>query len=290
MNRSNISDSDLDNLLKESFRDDLPSEAAARMNRQFLNLKRTFDHPESLARRDRWVWMRGLFRKEILTVVSAVMLILGLVMHLSGAPGALAYSIERLKVAITVSENLNRAVSMNCTILKPEAGGEDTSYHVLWRANGDTRMDMVSAGGTQTIWIADETISFAGSDGGLIRSMPLKTLAPGPVWQPAMDFRTPALIAIKMEDQFRLMQLGERSGVGLREFLIIGRENGQVIEMTIDTSTYLPKVLKKYVLDSSKTNGDRVSLMEVRFYWNQPIPDELFVSGLSAGKGQIDPQ
>jgi hypothetical protein len=212
------------------------------------------------------------------------MLILGVVMHLSGSQSALAHSIEQLKVIVTVSVSLNRAAFMDCTVLKPEAGGENTSYHVLWRANGDARVDMVSAGGAQMIWISNETISFVDSDGGAVRSMPIKTMTPGPVWQPALEFMTPTLLAKHMEEQYGLMQTGERSGAGSDEFLIVGREDRQVVEITADARTYLPKVLKKYALDSGRTNGDRVCLMEVRFHWNQPIPGELFVPGPLAGK------
>jgi len=282
MNRSSISEPDLDKLLKQALKDDLPPEAEARMNRQFLNLKRTLGKPESLAQADEWPWMHGLFRKDILAVASAVVLILGLVMQLSGSQTALAHSIEKLKVIVTVSMSLNRAVFMDCTVMKPETGGENTSYHVLWRANGDARVDMV--GRAQTIWISDETISFADSDGASIRSMPLKTIAPGPVWQPAMEFRTPALLAEHMEERYGLMQTGERSGAGPGEFLIVGREGRQAVEISIDARTYLPKVLKKYELDSGRTNGDRICLMEVRFRWNQPISGELFVPGPLAGK------
>jgi hypothetical protein len=279
MNRSNIPEPDLDKLLEEALKDDLPPEAEARMNRQFLDLKRTLGRPESLAEADEWLWMHGLFRKEILAFASAVLLILGVVMHLSGAQSALAHSIEQLKVIVTVSLSLNRAVFMDCIVLKPGAGSENTSYHVLWRANGDARVDMVSAGGAQTIWISDETISFAGSDGGSIRSMPLKTIAPGPVWQPAMEFRTPALLVKHMEERYGLMQTGERRGSGSGEFLVTGREDRQAVEITIDARTYLPKVLKKYALDSGRTNGERDCIMEVRFLWNRPISPELFVPG-----------
>jgi hypothetical protein len=283
MNKSNIPEPDLDRLLRQALKDDLPPEAEARMNRQFLGLKRTLGRPESLTDADEWPW-HGLFRKEILAVASAVMLILGTVMHLSGSQSALAHSIEQLKVIVTVTMSLNRAASMDCTVLKPEAGGENTSYHVLWRANGDARVDMVSAGGAQTIWISDETLSFAGANGGSIRSIPLQTMVPGPVWQPAMEFRTPRQLAKCMEEQYGLMQTGDRSGGGSGEFLITGRDDGQAVEITVDAKTFLPKALKKFALDSGRTNGDRVCLMEVQFHWNQPIPGELFFPGPLAAK------
>jgi len=229
-------------------------------------------------------WAQGAFRKEILAFATAVMLILGGVMQLSGKQSALAHLIEQLKVIVTVSMSLNRAAFMDCTVLKPGAGGENSSYHVLWRAPGDARMDMGSADGAQTIWISNETISLADSDGGAVRSMPIKTMTPIPVWQPALEFMTPTLLAKHMEEQYGLMQIGERSGAGSDEFLIVGQKDRQVVAITVDARTYLPKVLKKYALDSGRTNGERDCLMEVCFLWNQPISHELFVPGPLGGK------
>jgi len=276
MNRPDIREPDICELLKQVLKDDLPPEAEARMGQQFLDLERTLNWHGSSAEAER-PWMHWPLRRGILAFGSAAMLILGIVMQLNGSPRALAHSVEQLKVIVTVSMSLNRAAFMDCTVVKPEAGGENTSYHVLWRANGDARMDMVSAGVVQTIWISDGTISFADSDEGSIRSVPLKTIAPGPAWQPAMEFRTPALLAKLMEERYGLMQTGERRGAGSDEFLIVGKEDRQVVEITVDARTYLPKLLKKCAPDSGRTNGGRICPMEVRFHWNQPISGELFV-------------
>jgi len=297
MNKTNRPKPDLDKLLKQAFKDNLSPEAAAAMNRQFLELKRRLDRTENAAeggngtRRgvvywpDRWLQTRMAFRQDIFAFASAVMLIMGVVMHLSGSQSALADSIEQLKVMVTISASLNRAASMDCIILKPETEVGNTSYHVFWRrVDGGARVDMVSPGGAQTIWLSGETISFSGSDGGSIRSMPLRTIAPEPVWQPAMEFRSPALLTKHMEERYGLMKTGGRRAAGSGEFLIIGREGSQAVEMTVDAKTYLPKVLKKYALDSGRTNGNRVCLMEARFHWNPSIPGELFVPGQSAEK------
>ena len=80
------------------------------------------------------------------------------------------------------------------------------------------------------------------------------------------------------------MQTGERSSTASGEFLITGREDGQAVEIIVDAISYLPKVLKKYALDSGRTNGSRLCLMEVQFHWNQTMPDLLFVPGSLATK------
>jgi hypothetical protein len=43
-------------------------------------------------------------------------------------------------------------------------------------------------------------------------------------------------------------------------------------------------VLKKFALNSGRTNGEKICLMEVRFLWNQPVSPELFVPGPLTGK------
>jgi hypothetical protein len=284
MNNSNKPEADLDSLVPRILKDDLPPEVEARMRRQFLNLERELDKPQSLVEASVWDWMHGLFRKEILAIVSAVLLLLGAVMHLGESQSVLAHSIERLKVVTAVSARLNRVVFMDCTVLNPSAEGGGTSYRVRWRADGEARVDQVTEGGAQTIWMSDESISFAGSGGSPLRSVPLQSMVPGPVWQPALEFRTPALLAKHMGARDGLMQAGERTGAGAGEFQVVGREDRQTFVITVDAETYLPKLLKKYAPESGRARDERDCLLEVKFCWDQPIPDTLFTPGISAGK------
>jgi hypothetical protein len=181
-----------------------------------------------------------------------------------------------LKVIVTVSFALNRASSMDCTVLKPGDEDERASYDVRWRATGDVRVDMDSADGVQTLWISNETVSIAGPGAGDVRSMSINTMTPGPVWRPALEFMSPKILAKHMQEHYGLMLSGGRAGAGTNKFLIVGREGGQDVEVTVDAKTYLPEVLKKYSHDSDRTNRVRNCIMEARFLWNQPIPAELF--------------
>ena len=284
MNKNITPEPDLDNLLKRTLKDDLPSDAEARMNRQLLRFKRTLDRTERLPEPNEWLWIRGSFRKEILAVASAAMIILGLVMQLSSSQSVLAHSIEQLRVLVTVSAGLKRAAFMDCAVLKPGAGGEQTSYRVQWRSSGDVRIDMDSADGAQTLWISNETISFSGPDGGVVRSLPINTMTPGPVWQPALQVMTPKLLAERMEREYGSMQTRGMSLAGSDEFLLVGQEDGQDIEISIDAKTYLPKALRRYALEPGGTSGGRNCVMEVRFLWNQPISPGLFIPGPLATK------
>ena len=267
MDKTNIPEPDLDNLLKQTLKDDLPPEAEARMKQHFLNLKRNLDQLEEPAEQDtRWQWVRRAFPKEVLAFASAIMLILVSVIYLSGDQSALANSISRLKVIIDISARLNRTTSMDCSVLKSGAGGENSYYRIRWGASDITRVDRESNDGVQqTLWISNTAVP------------------PDPVWQPAMEFLTPTILARHVEGPYGLMQAGLRDAAGPDEFLLVGRENQQAIEIAIDKRTYLPKTLRKYLPDSG-TGEARNCVLEVRFLWNRAIPEELLIPRPAAGK------
>jgi hypothetical protein len=275
MNKAKIPEPDLDNFLKQTLGDDIPPEAAARMNRHFLRLKSTFDRIEAPVESDRWLRARGIVRQEVLAFASAIMLIAGGVMHLCGNQSVLAHSIERLKMVVTVSAGLRQATSMDCTVRIQGEDRDQSSYRVRWGATGVTRVDIGSTGREErTLWVPDETVSMFPYARMAVHSTGIATMPRDPVWRPAQEFLTPAMLAQNMEKRYGLMHAERRETDGRDEFLLVGQENQQVIEIAIDARTYLPKKLKKYPLDSSQTGDARTGFEEVRFEWNQPISQE----------------
>ena len=183
-------------------------------------------------------------------------------MHFHGDQSVLANSIGRFKVVTTVSDSLYRATSMDCTVLIPGTGNKVSTYRVRWRIKGATRMDMKSSDGTEhTLWTSD----------------PAKP--PSFIWQPAMELMTPTVLARNMEQRYRLMKTMRQDGAESSEFLLVGSEDQQRIEIAVDGRTYLPKTLIKYSQDSGQTNEDGKCLIEARFKWNQPIARDLLVPG-----------
>jgi len=240
---------------------------------------------EDLHWTDRWLRACGAFRHEALAVASALMLIIGVGIQLGGSQSVLADSIERLTVMAAVSGSLHRATSMDCTVMKAGAANKNSQYRVRWKSVDATRIDMNSAYGTeQTLWISEGTVSVADYANGTVRSTAIEALPRE--WQSPMELLTPAILAQHME-KFGLRQAERKDGAGLDEFLLIGEENQQMIEIAIDARTTLPKTLKRYLPDFMRTGKEKDYLEEVRFQWNMPIAGELFVPGTSAVKRQI---
>ncbi len=222
---------------------------------------------ESPAQPDEWRWLRWAFRKEVLAFGSLVMLILGGVLHLGSSQTALAYSMARLKMVVTVSAGLYRATSMDCSVLIPGAGDVNSSYRIRWSAAGTARVDTNSISRAESLWISNTAARL------------------DPKWQPAMEFLTPAVVARNIEGRYRLTQAG-RPGGGPYEFQLSGQEDRQTVEIAVDERTFLPKVLKKYARDPSWRGKDCV--LEVRFLWNEPIAHELLVPGSTTGNSRND--
>ncbi len=208
-------------------------------------------------------------RRLAVAFTAAVVLILASIVLLSEKQSVLANSISRLKVIMDVSAALNRATSMDCILLKPEAGSEDSSYHLRWNAKGITRVDRESTRGVrQTLWISNTTVP------------------PDAVWQPAMEFLTPAIVARHVEGSSAFMQTGRWDGAEPDEFMLVRRERQQVIEIAIDNRTYLPKMLRKYSPET-ESGEMRKCVLEVQFSWNRPVPGDLLIPRPAAGKRQL---
>jgi hypothetical protein len=248
MNRT--TDSELDILVNRTLKGDLAPEVEARMNRHFLDLRRSLDmHAPKAPKGALTLSLSVIFQKRILVFASIIMLLLGGVMHLSGTKSAVAGSILRLKVVDPISEVLINAASMDCA-LQVADGGTGRLFRVRWVQGSMTRVDIASANNAEhTFWISNEAIA---ADSAL---------------QPALEFLTPATLARNLEERYRVAQVWTREASS--EFLLVGEENQQVVEIAVDQKTYLPKTLKKYAANSSRT------LMEVRFIWNQPIAADL---------------
>ena len=225
-----------------------------------------------------------MFRQEVLAFAAAVMLIAGGVMHLSGNQSVLAHSIERLKIVVTVSAGLRRATSMDCTVRVRGVQRDQSSYRVRWGETGVTRVDLNATGrGERTLWVQDETVSMAPYARMAVHSAATVTMPRDPVWQPALEFLTPGILAQHVETRYGLIQAERRDRAGQDELLLVGQENQQVIEITVDARTYLPIKLKRYSPASNKTGDAQPGFEEVWFQWNQPMPPELIVPKSPAG-------
>lgn len=273
-------------ITKELGRYRLASPSPGLHERVMLAAREAWTNSESgLSWTDRWMRTCGEFRQEILAIASACMLILGVVMQLGGSQSALADSVERLTVMAAVSGSLHRATSMDCTVTKPGAADERVQYRLRWNAAGVTRVEMTSAHDTeQILWIYNGTVSAVDDEGGTVSSTSITDMPSS--WKAPLEFQTPATIAQHME-RLGLRQADDQDSAQPGELVLVGQENQRVVEIAINSRTALPIALKKFLPAYVGTGKGLAGFEEVRFQWNNAIPQELFIPDLSAIKKQV---
>jgi hypothetical protein len=216
----------------------------------------------------------------MLAFVSVILLILGAGMQLAESQSVLADSIERLTIMAAVSESLNRATSMDCTVIKRGTCEAGSRYRIRWDKAGITRVDIDSIHhASHALWISDEAgLNAVPKDGP--KGSPLTSTMPSECQLPG-EFLTPAALARQME-RYGLTQDKRLDDAQPNELQLSGRDGSLAVTLFIDAMTGLPKKLKKYRTASTQTSKSQYCSEEVQFQWNEPIPRELFVHGMSA--------
>jgi len=282
---------DLDRLLKQVLKDDLPSETEFRMKKRLAAFRSA---PESsddtkAAQGRRWrilppVFAQrhapvGVFRKEVLACLSAAMLVAGVVIHLGGYQSLLANSISLLKMSVSLTEQLRLARSMDCVIRMPALGSSAPRYRIRWVRDGHTRMDVESPRGLErTLWIFQGNVTAFSYESGLSSATP-----PGPdLQEPLPALVSPNDLARRISETWELQPENKRHISS--SLVFIDHRDGATIEVYFDKSSYLPVSLNRKPPKADGKGGPGGVATTAVFIWNQPIEPELLVPSLKSGR------
>jgi hypothetical protein len=287
MSADRQNDHDVDKLLRRVLRDDLPSEAEFRMRKRLAVLRRALESPgDSHAARsaeswrhtpvfEQWRPWRWLFRKEVLAYASAVMLAAGAVIHLGGYHSLLADSISLLKTSISLTEQMRLAGTMDCVINMPAAGTQVTTYHIRWVREGGTRVDVEFPRGIdETLWIIQGRVTIANTAVGSLK--PAANPVPD-LQEPVRALLAPADLARKLDGSWQLQPEKQHNPDRL---VFVDRQDRAVIEVHLDTKTFLPISLSRKPPEAGGRGGTGGVATTAEFTWNQPVAPDLMVPRL----------
>ena len=105
-------------------------------------------------------------------------------------------------------------------------------------------------------------------------------------WQPPMEFLTPAILAQHME-RYGLTQAERQRAAQPGELRLVGQERSAGYRNVRRRKDRSPNKDKK-ISAGFVPDGQKAGLLEeVRFQWNRPIPQELFVPDSPEVKHQV---
>jgi len=289
-NKSHVSE--IDDLVRQALKDDLPPDLEEGMKIHFLELRRVMEtrEPQAARRLSRmggpllatgeWQWMRLFFGRGALAFLSVLLMVLGGAIHLSGYQGHLAGAVSLLKTSLMISEQMRRATSMECRVQMPANNGQVMRYLIRWTFPARTRVDCIEGNVPRNIlWISDGTPSTFNHGDKTLRTgkdtadfMPRQLLA-------AAGFLSPLEMVRCLHGHWSLMDRKSKAGRGLGFFRLSCPDGVSTLLLAVDMNSHLPESLTVLTPRSAQAVKEGDFVGQVDFIWNRKIPSELLIPG-----------
>jgi hypothetical protein len=231
-----------DNLLRSIFTEDLPPETERVMRERFVRFREDLGHTG--CRRTKWFPLQRAFAREALALASVVLVSVGAFLHAGGHRSAMADTLSFLHLSVTVSERVLRAASMECKARVRSENGRSLNYTIRWLGPNRSRIDVHDG----SVLVETYTSS---------QGFPLDD----PLLEPVTDFLAPDTLSDAIYEKWRPKTFGMRIGEKTQTLIYVNGHGETLLEMDIDLTTYLPRRVKKDVV-------------EARFTWNESVPSE----------------
>lgn len=291
MKKENSGKFEIDDLLKQTLKDDLPPELESRMKKQLKLFREKMERSEQKRRKGTngilWrifhgeglKWMRWMLKKQVLAPASIIMVVLGAILQITGPSSVLAESISLLKTSVIVSDRVSHARSMECSIQVLAENEQHLKYSIQWLYPNLTRVQVKKQNQNiiKTMWISEEEITIVDHEANIMRKVKNVNQIDDPEFQPVMDLLSPLNLVERMEGKWRLKHYKQHGDCEWGTFNVAIPEQKTLLELTVDLCTFLPTGFKKFLEDPREESGEGKILMNVNFKWNKSIPPQLMV-------------
>lgn len=285
MKKEKLPDFDIDELLKQSLKDDLPPEAEKSMKRQLIQLRKKMEKLEreptprinkylnKLFRAERKPWMHWMLKKEVLAAASVAMIVLGSMLHMSGSQSALSKKISLLGTSVLVSGQVSRVESMECAVKALKDDAKSLTYSIQWVPPNLTKVQIKRSDDAviKTLWLSEEEILIKDHIKGTISREKNIAQISDPHFHAVLGLLSPPDLVERMYGQWQLKQHEKHGDCEWGIFIITLPEESALLEISVDLCTYFPVNMEKFILDSSKENKKGKLLLNVHFKWNTTI-------------------
>ncbi len=297
MKKENSEEFEIDDLLKQTLKDDLPQDLEGRMKKHLMQFREKMAQSEEQHRKEtygvlsrlfQWEgleWMKWMFKKQVLAPASIIMVVLGAILQVSGPRSVLAESISLFKTSVIVSDRVSHAGSMECLMKVPAEKDQHHEYSIQWLSPDLTRVQAKKP--TQdiikTMWISEEEITIADHATNTLRKVEEVDQIDDPEFKQALGLLSPLDLVEQMGGIWRLKQYKQHGDCEWGTFVIENLEEKALLEITVDLCTFLPTNYKLFLADPNKENGEGKILMEVIFKWNTSIEPQSMLPKISKG-------
>lgn len=276
-------DQNIDHLLQQAFKDDMPQAAKTAMKEQLDQFRLMMEQAKTRKtsadqKMFQWTfrfgsvrWTHFLFKKEVIIMVSLMMIVLGSFIQSAGSPNRLTENLSVLGTSVVVSDEISRSYSMECSIELFGESQKSLNYSIQWLTPNLSKIRVKDSNDTplKTIWISEEEIVIVDH----VHDIRYKKKHPAhldePIIKPIVGYLAPTELLERMYGEWQLKQYQEQKECAQGTFTIGLPNERETLEVTIDLCTYLPRSIKKICL--AETYDEEKLIFSIQYSWNVPL-------------------
>ena len=280
MKKQKPSEYPIDILLKQTLKDDLPTDVEMHMN---IRLSRFREKVEKQKQHRPGIY--GFFtafsdlcklkvgpqlvKSPALAFASIVLIILltaALFIPVDHSQNSPSEALSTLTTAIYVSQQISRINSMECTAEATTRKGEHLDYSIRWTPHR-TRVHIIRQDKTiaKTLWITDRDVTIANTANGTVRHVKDIEHIDDPQFYPIKEFISPAALKARLTGKWHPREYERQKECDQGVFAVANPGEKVNTEVTVDMCTFLPILMKKTEIG-----------VNIRFIWKPPFPHRLF--------------
>jgi hypothetical protein len=287
MNIKKSSQLPIDNLLKQTLKDDLPPEVENRLYIQLRQFQEKTVKQEKLQlnffgfvrnffnlKSQEWRLERHLIKSAALTfalVVFIILLAAAIVVPITSTPGVLAESFSTLTTSLYVSGQISQANAMECSVEAVTGKGERLNYSIRWTPD-QTRVHILEPGKTimKTLLVKNGDITIIDNINDTIRHGKDLEHMDDPQFQPIIHYLSPANFRERLQVKWGPRSYRQQGDCDVGTFAVLNPGEKVDTEVIVDMCTFLPTRMIKYRPIPNQPGQEGEIIMSIHFAWVTP--------------------
>jgi hypothetical protein len=278
----------IDNLLKQTMKDDLTPEVENRLYiqlRQFqektgkqekpqLNFYRFMKKFFTIINPERKLGLQ-LIRSAALAFASVVFIILLVAasfVPITGSQNVLAESFSTLTTSLYVYQQISRVNAMECSVKAVTGKGERLTYSLEWTPD-QTRVHIIKPGNiiVKTLLVKNDHVTIIDKTNHTVRQGKGLEYIDDPQFQPILDYLSPTNFRESLQEKWGPKSYRQQEDCDEGTFSVVNPGEKGDREIIVDMCTFLPTRMIKYRPIPTQPGKKGEVVMSIDFTWETPF-------------------
>jgi hypothetical protein len=288
----------IDDLLKQTMKDDLTPEVENRLNiqlRQFQEKTLKQEKPQL----NFYGYVKNFFNTNnpvrrlgqqliksaalaFASVVFIILLVAASFVPVTNSPGVLAESFSTLTTSLYVYQQISRVNAMQCSVEAVTGKGERLSYSLKWTPDR-TRVHIIKPDGivVRTLLVKNDHITIIDKTNNTVRQGKGLEYMDDPQFRPIIDYLSPTNFRESLQEKWGPKSYRQQGDCDEGTFSVVNPGVKGDREVIVDMCTYLPTRMIKYRPIPTQPGKKGEVVMSIHFTWETPFIPRLIDEKIS---------